>query len=103
MSTAKGAALARWARRPSTRPAYGDGSLEDLYNELHDAFESSDYEITFDEREENDAEISFEGGGISGQVKFADECGQEGRVYVRVTARPTGLGRVGLEKGPPFG
>ena len=69
---------------------YGDGSLEDLYNELHDAFESSDYKITFDEREEHDAEISFEGGAISGQVKFADECGREGRVYVRVTSRPTG-------------
>jgi len=69
---------------------YGDGELEELYNELHDAFESSDYKITFDEREEHDAEISFEGSGQSGQVKFADECGQEGRVYVRVTARPTG-------------
>jgi hypothetical protein len=69
---------------------YGDGKLEDLYNELHSKFESSDYKITFDEREDHDAEISFEGGGQSGQVKFADECGQEGRVYVRVTSRPTG-------------
>ena len=69
---------------------YGEGELEDLYNDLHDAFESSDYDITFDEREEHDAEISFEGGGVSGQVKFEDECGQEGRVYVRITARPTG-------------
>ncbi len=69
---------------------YGDGKLEDLYNELHKKFESSNYKITFDEREDHDAEISFEGGGRSGQVKFADECGQEGRVYVRVTSRPTG-------------
>jgi hypothetical protein len=69
---------------------YADGDLEDVYNELHDAFESSDYDITFDEREEHDAEISFEGGGQSGQVKFADECGQDGRLYVRVTSRPTG-------------
>src|SRR5215207_8705016 len=42
---------------------YGEGELEDLYNELHDEFESSDYDITFDEREEHDAEISFGGGG----------------------------------------
>jgi hypothetical protein len=69
---------------------YGEGDLEDLYEDLHDAFESSDYEITFDEREEHDAEISFEGGGVSGQVKFADECGEGDRVYVRVTSRPTG-------------
>ena len=69
---------------------YADGDLEDVYEELHSKFESSDYEITFDEQEEHDAEISFEGGGQSGQVKFADECGQEGRLYVRITSRPTG-------------
>jgi len=69
---------------------YGEGDLEDLYEDLHDAFESSDYDITFDEREEHDAEISFDGGGVSGQVKFADECGDGDRVYVRVTSRPTG-------------
>jgi len=69
---------------------YGEGELEDLYDDLHGAFEDSDYDITFDEREDHDAEISFEGGGVSGQVKFADECGEGDRVYVRVTSRPTG-------------
>jgi len=69
---------------------YGEGDLEDLYDDLHGAFEDSDYDITFDEREDHDAEISFEGGGVSGQVKFADECGEGDRVYVRVTSRPTG-------------
>jgi hypothetical protein len=84
-----------WVKTEKAGPSqivegYGDGKLEDLYNELHKQFESSSYKITFDEREDHDAEISFEGGGQSGQVKFADECGQEGRVYVRVTSRPTG-------------
>ena len=69
---------------------YGEGDIEDLYEDLHDAFESSDYAITFDEREQYDAEISFDGGGVSGQVKFAAECGSGDRVYVRVTSRPTG-------------
>jgi hypothetical protein len=69
---------------------YGEGELEDLYDDLHGAFEDSDYDITFDEREDHDAEISFDGGGVSGQVKFADECGEGDRVYVRVTSRPTG-------------
>src|SRR5215218_3760481 len=49
--------------------------LEKLYDEWHERFEESDYEITFDEQEEHDAEISFEGGGRSGQVKLASECG----------------------------
>ena len=69
---------------------YGEGELEDLYNDLHGAFEDSDYDITFDEREDHDAEISFDGGGVSGQVKFADECGEGDKVYVLVTSRPTG-------------
>jgi hypothetical protein len=69
---------------------YAEGSLEDVYDTWHDEFESSDYDITFDEREEHDAEISFEGGGQSGQVKLAAECGEEDRLYVRVTSRPTG-------------
>lgn len=69
---------------------YTEDDLKSLYNEWHDQFESSDYKITFDEREDHDAEISFEGGGQSGQVKLADECGESGKVYVRVTSRPTG-------------
>jgi hypothetical protein len=68
---------------------YAEGSIEDVYEEWHDQFEDSDFEITFDEREEHDAEISFEGGGQSGQVKLGDECTAD-RIYVRVTSRPTG-------------
>ena len=64
-----------------------EGDIGDVYDEIHQKFEDSDYDITFDEQEEHDAEISFKGGGRSGQVKLADECG-EGKVYVRVTARP---------------
>ena len=64
--------------------------LEKLYDEWHERFEESDYEITFDEQEEHDAEISFEGGGRSGQVRLAAECGDSGKTYARVTARPTG-------------
>jgi len=64
--------------------------LEKLYDEWHERFEESDYEITFDEQEEHDAEISFEGGGRSGQVKLAAECGESGKTYARVTSRPTG-------------
>jgi len=69
---------------------WADEELEKLYDEWHGSFESSDYKITFDEQEEHDAEISFEGGGRSGQVKLASECGASGRTYARVTARPTG-------------
>lgn len=66
---------------------FAEGELENVYDEWHSAFEDSDYDITFDEREDHDAEISFEGGGQSGQVKLADECG-DGKIYARVTSRP---------------
>jgi hypothetical protein len=66
---------------------WAEGDLEDVYDDIHGKFEDSDYDIIFDEQEEHDAEISFKGGGRSGQVKLADECG-DGRVYVRVTSRP---------------
>lgn len=81
-----------WVKAEEAGPSrivegYAEQSLGDLYDDWHQLFEDSDYDITFDEQEEHDAEISFKGGGRSGQVKLADECG-EGKVYVRVTARP---------------
>jgi len=84
-----------WVKSEKAGPStivegYAEDDMSDLYDEWHEQFESSDYKITFDEKEEHDAEISFEGGGQSGQVKLADECGESGRVYARVTIRPTG-------------
>jgi hypothetical protein len=84
-----------WVKSEKAGPStivegYGEDEMGDLYDEWHEQFESSDYKITFDEKEEHDAEISFDGGGQSGQVKLADECGESGRVYARVTSRPTG-------------
>jgi hypothetical protein len=81
-----------WVKAEEAGPSrivegYAEESLEDLYDDWHQLFEDSDYDITFDEQEDHDAEISFEGGGQSGQVKLADECA-EGKVYARVTSRP---------------
>ena len=81
-----------WVKAEEAGPSrivegYAEQSLGDLYDDWHQLFEDSDYDITFDEQEDHDAEISFEGGGQSGQVKLADECA-EGKVYARVTSRP---------------
>jgi hypothetical protein len=83
-----------WVKAEEAGPSrvvegYAEGDLEGIYDDWHQLFEGSEYEITFDEQEEHDAEISFEGGGQSGQVKLADECAA-GKVYSRVTSRPTG-------------
>jgi hypothetical protein len=84
-----------WVKSEKAGPStivegWADDGMDDLYDEWHSQFESSDYKITFDEKEEHDAEISFEGGGQSGQVKLAAECGESGKTYARVTTRPTG-------------
>jgi hypothetical protein len=81
-----------WVKSEEAGPSqvvegFAEGELEDVYDDWHGQFEDSDYDLTFDEQEEHDAEISFEGGGQSGQVKLADECA-EGKVYARVTSRP---------------
>ena len=83
-----------WVKSEAAGPSrvvegFAEGDLEDVYDDWHKLFEDSDYEITFDEREDHDAEISFEGGGQSGQVKLADECAED-KVYARVTSRPAG-------------
>jgi hypothetical protein len=84
-----------WVKSEKAGPStivegWAEEDMDDLYDDWHSQFESSDFAITFDEKEEHDAEISFEGGGQSGQVKLADECGDSGKVYARVTSRPTG-------------
>lgn len=81
-----------WVKSEDAGPSkvvegWAEEELGDLYDDWHQLFEDSDYDITFDEQEDHDAEISFEGGGQSGQVKLADECA-EGKVYARVTSRP---------------
>jgi hypothetical protein len=81
-----------WVKSEKAGPSrvvegFADEELGDVYDDWHQLFEDSDYDITFDEQEDHDAEISFEGGGQSGQVKLADECA-EGKVYARVTSRP---------------
>ena len=81
-----------WVKSEAAGPSkvvegYAEGELEDVYDDWHQQFEDSDFDITFDEQEDHDAEISFEGGGQSGQVKLADECA-EGKIYARVTSRP---------------
>jgi|SRR5262245_6748106 len=81
-----------WVKSEKAGPStvvegWAEEELGDLYDDWHQLFEDSDYDITFDEQEDHDAEISFEGGGQSGQVKLADECA-EGKVYARVTSRP---------------
>ena len=67
---------------------YYEGELEDAYNEVKGGLEDAGYTILFDELEEDDSEVSWKGQGRSGQVGLRKECGDEDRVYVRISNRP---------------
>jgi hypothetical protein len=60
--------------------------LEEAFPDYEDAFEESDYDITKDEQEANDAEIFFAGEGTTGQVNMYADC--DGQTKIRITIRP---------------
>jgi hypothetical protein len=67
---------------------YFMGSLEDAYNEYKKELEGAGFKILFDELEEHDSELSWEGEGRTGQVALREECGESDKIYVHITNRP---------------
>ena len=65
-----------------------EGSLQDAYDEYKKEFEAAGFKILFDEIEEHDSEVSWEGEGRSGQVALREECGSDDKIYVHITNRP---------------
>lgn len=67
---------------------YFMGSLQDAYDEYKKELQASGFKILFDEIEDHDSEVSWEGEGRSGQVALREECGQSDKIYVHITNRP---------------
>ena len=65
---------------------YREGDIEEAFEAYKDAFPDAGYEVTKDEREEVDAEVNFEGGSSTGQVKLIQDCSD--RTSVAITIRP---------------
>jgi hypothetical protein len=66
---------------------YWDVDIETAYEGYKDAFAGTDYSITKEEKEEDDAEVNFAGQGVSGQVKLLQLCAD--RTDVTITTRPS--------------
>jgi hypothetical protein len=68
---------------------YSDESLEGLYNEYKERLQEEQYEILFDELEEDDSEISYQtpDGETEGQIALRATC-ENDNVSVHITARP---------------
>jgi hypothetical protein len=67
---------------------YFMGSLQDAYDEYKKELQASGFKILFDEIEDHDSEVSWEGEGRSGQVALREECGSSDKIYVHITNRP---------------
>ena len=44
--------------------------------------------MLFTEKEEHDAEISYQGDGRSGQIALRDDCSESATTRVHITSRP---------------
>ena len=65
-----------------------DGSLDDAYDAYEQAVEDAGYNVLFKEKEEKDAEISYEGEGTTGQIALRAVCGEDDKLVVHITNRP---------------
>ena len=64
-----------------------DGDLDAAYDAYEQAVEGAGYNVLFKEKEEDDAEISYEGEGHTGQIALRDSC-ENGKLAVHITSRP---------------
>lgn len=67
---------------------YYEGGIQEAHDAYKSAFEQAGYTVLFDEVEEHDSEVSWKGQGRSGQVALRDECGEDDRIYLKITNRP---------------
>jgi len=67
---------------------YFEGGLRDAHDEYKKELQASGFKILFDELEDHDSEVSWEGEGRSGQVALREECGDNDKIYVHITNRP---------------
>jgi hypothetical protein len=67
---------------------YWEGSLKDAHDEYKKELEAAGYKMLFDELEDHDSEVSWQGEGRSGQVALREECGENDKIYVHITNRP---------------
>ena len=63
------------------------GDLDAAYEAYEKAVDDAGYNVLFKEKEEDDAEISYEGAGHTGQIALRDACDND-KLAVHITNRP---------------
>jgi len=67
---------------------YWESGLDEAYNEWKDQVEEAGFNVTFDELEDKDSEVAYEGSGRTGIIQLKDKCEEDEVTYVRITSRP---------------
>ena len=67
---------------------YFNGDIKEAHDEWKKELQASGYKVLFDELEDHDSEVSWQGEGRSGQVALREECGSADKIYVHITNRP---------------
>ena len=67
---------------------YWTSGLDEAYREFKDQVEQAGYKVLFDEKEEHDAEISYNGSSRTGQIALRDNCTEGETTRVHITNRP---------------
>jgi hypothetical protein len=68
--------------------AYYSGNLDSAYNAYKSAFTSAGYAVPFNEKEEDDAEVSYsKTGGTTGLVALKAGCNDDNTISIRITSR----------------
>ena len=67
---------------------YWESGLDEAYREWKDQVEEAGFNVTFDELEDKDSEVAYEGSGRTGIIQLKDSCNEDEVTYVRITSRP---------------
>lgn len=67
---------------------YWSAGLDEAYEEYKDEVERAGLEVTFTEKEEDDAEIAYEGSGRTGLIALRGDCSEDETTRVHITSRP---------------
>ena len=66
---------------------YFHGDVREAHDEFLKELKGAQFKILFNELEEHDSEISWQGEGRTGQVALREECGDSDKTYVHITNR----------------
>ena len=67
---------------------YWESAIDEAHREWKDRVSEAGFKVTFDELEDQDSEVAYDGSGRTGLIQLRDRCNEDEVTYVRITSRP---------------